>query len=238
MYEEEIKKMEAQRGVDARVINPSPGFVIKTRTAKQNMKHLINICHSAQLQPAFTPSTGAGGMSSSRSGQHWSLPYSLAEGRDGEDRHGKPCRLYDVVFHPETIGHAFVPGDEPGARGGNMRDGENALKGSAKSPSHAQAFRKMLINTALDGIEGRFFANGKTDSFDRDGVVELKNKTFWGTAQTSIIRERAADAKDEVIDPYDPLEMAAKAAYPYGPAQPKGGASTSTGTGSGADVRK
>ncbi len=85
MYEEEITKLEAERGNDIRWLKPEPHFVIKTSCAGSDgneTKLFINICSSTEIDPPkATPKTDG-----NRSGQQWSLPYSLTQLRNDVDK--------------------------------------------------------------------------------------------------------------------------------------------------------
>lgn len=99
-YEEEIKQIEAERGVDVVFINPQPGFVIKT-SQDGSQKCFINCAKSEHVakptnQICLDPKTGNRGLS-------WSIPMAQAPPRDDLDNKNKRCRVYDVVFHPDAL---------------------------------------------------------------------------------------------------------------------------------------
>ena len=75
--------------------------------------------------PSSRPGPGRGGTAA---GSHWSLPYSLAPGRQYAGRNGARYTVYDVVFHPEAL---------------------------ALARSH-ERFREMLDATALEAVEQQF----------------------------------------------------------------------------------
>ena len=60
-------------------------------------------------------------------GEHWSIPYSTAAGREDVDKAGSKCVVYDCVFHEDTY-----------KRG--LRDSR---------------FKKLIHDTALQGIESQ-----------------------------------------------------------------------------------
>lgn len=99
-YEDEIKQLEAERGVDVRFINPQPGFVIKT-SADGQLKCFINV---AQCEEVAKPTSEVNlNHESGERGISWSLPMAQAPPRDDLDAHNKRCRVYDVVFHPDAL---------------------------------------------------------------------------------------------------------------------------------------
>lgn len=96
IYEAEVAALERQRGVDARFLHPTPGWVLRTSQAGARRCYL-NVCSNALVgRPEARPEPG---------GSRWTLPHCLAPGREElSGRPGRPLRLvYDVVFHPDTL---------------------------------------------------------------------------------------------------------------------------------------
>ncbi len=123
-YEAEISQMEAERGMDIKFIRPEPGHVIKT-TVSGDTKAFINICKNEYIEK---PSSNKQKTSDGRFGLQWSIPHSFAPPRDDTDKKGEKCKVFDVVFNPDTY-----------------RMGETNVR-----------FRQMLHDTAFDGIERQF----------------------------------------------------------------------------------
>lgn len=99
IYEQEIKQLEKERGVDVTFINPLPGYVIKT-SSDGTTKTFINIATSEKIEkPSSVTSSNAEG----QRGLTWSLPYTLAPPRRDLDKKSELCHVYDVVFHPEAL---------------------------------------------------------------------------------------------------------------------------------------
>ncbi|KAB5593746.1 PIH1 domain-containing protein 1 [Ceratobasidium theobromae] len=63
-------------------LNPEPGYCIKTRVQPDGQKLFINICHD----PAVPSAEGH-------------LPLVLSERRDGTDKAGQPCIIFDAIFN-------------------------------------------------------------------------------------------------------------------------------------------
>ncbi|KAJ3329779.1 Protein kintoun [Blyttiomyces sp. JEL0837] len=133
-YEEEISALEADRGNNIRWVKPIPGIVLKTTfikppepdgVPKDVEKVFINVCQCDEIAVA---SPSGVEQPDGKTGQAWSIPYSLTAGRPEVDHAGKSCFVYDCVYHPETF-----------------------KKGSGNA-----GFQALLINTALDGIEKQF----------------------------------------------------------------------------------
>lgn len=98
-YEEEIKLLEQERGNCVEFIHPTPFRVIKT-SAGGKQKCFINICSNEKVgKPDFKGAV----LKDGRRGQCWSLPLSLAPGRQNTTPKGHKCVIYDVVFHPDTL---------------------------------------------------------------------------------------------------------------------------------------
>lgn len=124
-YEEEITALERERGVDVRFVHPEPGHVLRTSLDGER-RCFVNVCSNSLVGvPSSRPGPGRGGTAA---GSHWSLPYSLAPGRQYAGRNGARYTVYDVVFHPEAL---------------------------ALARSH-ERFREMLDATALEAVEQQF----------------------------------------------------------------------------------
>ncbi|XP_048455743.1 protein kintoun [Rhincodon typus] len=98
-YEEEIIQLEKERGMDVKFVHPKPGYVLKT-SVNGDQKCFINVCSNDLInKPVCKAGKGANGTV----GQHWSLPYSLAPGREDLGKDGRKHMIYDVVFHSDTL---------------------------------------------------------------------------------------------------------------------------------------
>ncbi|XP_028677904.2 protein kintoun [Erpetoichthys calabaricus] len=123
-YEEEIRLLEQERGVDARFVHPHGNHVLRT-TQDGKQRCFINVCSNELMgKPSSSATMGMGGTP----GLQWSLPYSLAPGREDLDSKGRTVIIYDVVFHPDTLTMAK----------NNVR------------------FLKMIDQTALEAIQKQF----------------------------------------------------------------------------------
>lgn len=122
-YEEEITQMENERGMNVQFVHPEPGHCIKT-SVDGDSKAFINICMNDKIEgPRSTPQVDESG----RRGLHWQIPHSFAPPRDDIVKSGGKCKVFDVVFHPDTY-----------------RMGENPR------------FMKLVEDTAIEGIENQF----------------------------------------------------------------------------------
>ncbi|XP_051002863.1 protein kintoun [Acomys russatus] len=125
LYEEEITVLERERGVEVKFVHPEPGHVLRTSLDGEH-RCFVNVCSNSLVgAPSSRPGPGRGGTAA---GSHWSLPYSLAPGRQYAGGSGARYTVYDVVFHPEAL---------------------------ALARSH-QPFREMLDATALEAVEQQF----------------------------------------------------------------------------------
>ena len=129
LYEEEIEKLENERGVDVTFINPEPGFVVKT-TQDGEKKCFINICTNANINKPSSEITSKKEEKTGveKKGMTWSIPHSCSPPREDLDKSNKKCIVYDVVFHPDSYRMAET----------NKR------------------FKQLLQDTAIDTIEKNF----------------------------------------------------------------------------------
>ncbi|XP_030665975.1 protein kintoun isoform X1 [Nomascus leucogenys] len=125
-YEAEITALERERGVEVRFVHPEPGHVLRT-SLDGTRRCFVNVCSNA-LVGAPSSQPGSGGDRGAAPGSHWSLPYSLAPGREYAGRSSSRYMVYDVVFHPDAL---------------------------ALARRH-EGFRQMLDATALEAVEKQF----------------------------------------------------------------------------------
>ncbi|CAK6432746.1 unnamed protein product [Pipistrellus nathusii] len=141
-YEAEITALERERGVEVRFVHPEPGHVLRT-SLDGAQRCFVNVCGNALVgPPAGRP--GPGG-----AGSQWSLPHSLAPGREYAGARGSRYTVYDVVFHPDAL---------------------------ARARRH-ERFRQMLDATALEAVERQFgvkldHRNAKTLKIKYKGTPE------------------------------------------------------------------
>lgn len=125
-YEEEITQLEQERGYDVKFLNPTPGFVVKTKLKDGELKIFINIATNSEIQPATPGPLEI--LPNGQVGKKWSIPYSLVQAREGLDNKKQKCTIYDCIISPDTYQQAE---DNP-------------------------KFKEIVVITALDGIENEF----------------------------------------------------------------------------------
>ncbi|KAH9500129.1 Protein kintoun [Bulinus truncatus] len=108
----------------------------------------------------------------------WQIPHSFAPPKDDYDKSKKKCQVFDVVFHPDTY--------------------RMAIKNDR--------FKKLVEDTALDGIEHQF---GVT--LDKNNIKRPKLK-FKGMKTATILRERKTNSESCHLSPDDFLNQMP---YPY-----------------------
>ena len=137
-----LKESEEKKDLPAnvRLAKPTPGFCI--RSEKYSIKHpsqrkkvFINIVSLDEVQP---PENNDSNM--------WKLPYLLNKGRHDQDKKGKFCTTFDVVFHPRAIELA----------------NENV------------SFKKFVCDTAINGINGQILSK-EEEKISSDYVVKKFN---------------------------------------------------------------
>ncbi|XP_066197690.1 protein kintoun isoform X1 [Saccopteryx leptura] len=143
-YEAEITALERERGVQVQFVHPEPGHVL--RTSLDGARHcFVNVCSNALVgSPTNRPRS-----ESAAAGSQWSLPYSLAPGREYAGGCSTRYTVYDVVFHPDAL---------------------------ALARRHKR-FRQMLDTTALEAVEKQFgvkldHRNAKTLKIKYKGTPE------------------------------------------------------------------
>ncbi|XP_073493606.1 protein kintoun [Phyllobates terribilis] len=98
-YEEEIREMERERGMDVQFVHPEAGHVLRTSVDGRQTCYL-NLCTNAVVRK---PHCVAGTDKDGRLGTHWSLPCTLTLPREEQGPGGGRELIYDVVFHPDTL---------------------------------------------------------------------------------------------------------------------------------------
>lgn len=123
IFQKEVVELEKERGMDCTFLNPEPGYVIKT-SVDGSKKAFINVCSNENIEkPTSTPSYEGG-----TKGLSWAIPHSLTPPRDDIDNKRVRCRVFDVIFHPDTF----------------------------RIAKNNKAFWTMVNNTACDSVESNF----------------------------------------------------------------------------------
>lgn len=122
VYQEELVQYESERGIDLTFITPDPGFVIKI-VVDGSKKGFINVCTSEKVAKPTSSYTDHG-----KPGLNWSIPLTQAPPRKDYDNQKRPCIVYDVVFHPDTLHLA----------------------------TRNRAFKTLVIDTACDAVQSAF----------------------------------------------------------------------------------
>ena len=137
-----LKESEEKKDLPAnvRLAKPTPGFCI--RSEKYNIKHPSNrkkvFINIVSLEEVREPQNSENNM--------WQLPYLLNPGRHDQDKKGKYCTTYDVVFNPKAIELA----------NGNL------------------AFKKFVCDTAIEGIN-REILSKEEEKISKDFVTKKFN---------------------------------------------------------------
>ena len=137
-----LKESEEKKDLPAnvRLAKPTPGFCIKSQ--KYNIKHPVNrkkvFINIVSLDEVQEPKNDENNM--------WKLPYLLNQGRHDQDKKGKYCTTYDVVFNPKALDLA-----------------NNNL-----------AFKKFVCDTAIEGIN-REILSKEEEKISKDFVIKKFN---------------------------------------------------------------
>jgi hypothetical protein len=137
-----LKESQEKKDLPAnvRLAKPTPGFCI--RSQKYSIKHpsqrkkvFINIVSLDEVQ---APESNESNM--------WKLPYLLNKGRHDQDKKGKFCTTFDVVFNPKAIELA----------------------------NDNLSFKKFVCDTAINGINEQILAK-EEEKISNDYVVKKFN---------------------------------------------------------------
>ena len=137
-----LKESEEKKDLPAnvRLAKPTPGFCI--RSEKYSIKHpsqrkkvFINIVSLDEVKP---PENNESNM--------WKLPYLLNKGRHDQDKKGKYCTTFDVVFNPKAIELA----------------------------NDNLTFKKFVCDTAIDGLNKQILSK-EEEKISSDFVVKKFN---------------------------------------------------------------
>lgn len=96
-YEDELRQLENERGMDVDFIHPDPEYALVT-SVNGDKKAFINICKNKIIgKPVSSKHVAPNG----KRGLYWSIPHSFAPQKEDVDGKTK-CFVYDVVFHPDA----------------------------------------------------------------------------------------------------------------------------------------
>ena len=137
-----LKESEEKKDLpsNVRLAKPKEGFCIRSekyniKRPSQRKKVFINIVSLEEVQE---PQNDTNNM--------WKLPYLLNPGRHDQDKKGKYCTTYDVVFNPKAIELA----------NGNL------------------AFKKFVCDTAIEGINNQILSK-EEEKISKDFVMKKFN---------------------------------------------------------------
>ncbi|CAH8662876.1 unnamed protein product [Schistosoma guineensis] len=205
-YEDEIRMMELEQGMDVVFVNPTPGHCLKTRhwpsvpqylesgitlnakdeSAQESVKVFINVCKSdkvecPEIKPIKNDSSRQG-----ESGVYWSLPHCFTPPREDIDKAKKHAMVYDVAFNPKAF---------------------ELAKSSI-------ALRRLLDTTAVDSVQKQYnLCLGKTFSQAQQLFSCRKNREskhslngpsrtdsagvpYKGVSRPTVIRRRRSDYEE------------------------------------------
>ena len=206
-YETEIAAMEAQRGCAVTFINPTPGYVIKTRNLASDGKVFVNICSDSHVGKPTSKAERMGG----NAGLAWSIPYSTSQPRQDIDRSGEACSVYDLVFHPDTL---YLAGRDHRMKGLVHNTALDALESAfqvkcdrtnLKFPrmKFKGVFRPTMIRKPLDGSTDPIKPLPSEAPTIAEVAPELAAAASIITPQYSIKYRSSTDMQDHVIQPQE-----------------------------------
>ncbi|KAK9818052.1 hypothetical protein WJX72_006326 [[Myrmecia] bisecta] len=95
-------RAEATFGKGVELVTPEAQSVVKTKRAGTSETVYINICTSPKVEVAIGRRAEKAAENAPR-GMHWDIPLMMSTQRAGTDKRGKPCSVYDLVIHPDTL---------------------------------------------------------------------------------------------------------------------------------------
>ncbi|CAH8821814.1 unnamed protein product [Trichobilharzia szidati] len=123
-YEDEIKLMELEQGMDVQFINPTPGHCFKTRhwpyvlqfsdskttlkeeekSTNESVKVFINVCRSDAVEcPEIKSQKNDSSVHGGGGRPYWSIPHCFTPPREDFDKRKNHSMVYDVVFNPKAF---------------------------------------------------------------------------------------------------------------------------------------
>lgn len=99
LIHEQIVQLERECGNDVQLLEPVPGYVLKT-SAHGSKKVYVNICSNKNVgRPEYGPAIENNGAP----GRNIFLPHAVLPVQNVRDQRNEPVDAYTVVFHPETL---------------------------------------------------------------------------------------------------------------------------------------
>ncbi|XP_077286187.1 PIH1 domain containing 1 [Arctopsyche grandis] len=97
--EDGLKNLFPSPSINAVVVQPSPGFCVKTKIPEENKKIFINICHTDAIPPPDDINEDElVKILSSEEPSDYRVPMSIGEARTEKDKSGQPSTVYDVAI--------------------------------------------------------------------------------------------------------------------------------------------
>jgi len=109
-FEEKYTDAEGNPIIDEEggaVIQPTPGFVVKTKDINDQSKIFINMTHHDLVEPfeeKSIPKEEAAKIDASETGIR--IPLSLGTVREDSDKRGDPVQVFDIIWNPKTVKQA------------------------------------------------------------------------------------------------------------------------------------
>lgn len=102
-YNQEIADMEKKNGVHSEFLHPNPAHCVRLEIMPEdNPKAVLHTAYLNIAQNKMVSQSRCERDKEGTAGLLWHLPHTLSPPRE-ETIEGSKCRIYDVVFHPDTI---------------------------------------------------------------------------------------------------------------------------------------
>ncbi|CAH8834864.1 unnamed protein product [Trichobilharzia szidati] len=217
-YEDEIKLMELEQGMDVQFINPTPGHCFKTRhwpcvlqcsdskttlkeeekSTNESVKVFINVCKSDVVEcPEIKSQKNDSSVHSGGGRPYWSIPHCFTPPREDFDKKKNHSMVYDVVFNPKAFelaksSIAFKRLLNVTAIEGLQKQYNLCLGMTFKQALHLFKHRKNTDskNPQSESVCPNSVAN---DNALLEAVHLLNGVSYKGVARPTVIRRRRSD---------------------------------------------
>ncbi|CAH8636192.1 unnamed protein product, partial [Heterobilharzia americana] len=215
-YEDEIRLMELEQGIDAQFVNPIPGHCLKTRhwpevpqfserdvvfkekeePTRESVKVFINVCKSDKVECPEMKSMKGNSSVQGGSGVYWSLPHCFTPPREDIDKAKKRAMVYDVAFHPEAFELANSSIDFKRLLNSTAIEGLQKQYNLYFGKTFAQALQLFNYKKNSQAENSHSKSPSTSCTYDDDflkAVHLLKGVPYKGIARPTVIRRRRSD---------------------------------------------
>ncbi|KAJ9591213.1 hypothetical protein L9F63_002219 [Diploptera punctata] len=131
------KKTQSSDDVPWKLVKPTPGICVKTRTPNGD-KVFINVCQTSEIpEPEDIDEKRLMAIWSSDEHTSFRIPMSIGEAHVEEDKSGNPALVYDVAIHPEFF----------------------------KKTEKSKLFRSFMLRVVMEGLQDKYTIQLETEDY-------------------------------------------------------------------------